>query len=201
MLRIARRRLPSIRLRRGDMRTFALHETFDVVSCLYSAIGHLRSEAELARTFRNLARHLKPGGVCFVEPWFDPALFRSGFVQLVSHSGPSGAVARMAVSRRRGRRSVVHYEYLVGHPRRGVEHFAEDAVGLMVPRERLLQLMARAGLRPRFLARGLTPGRGLLIGRKPRSTARRRPAPAPLGARKRAAGRGRGRYPASRAPR
>lgn len=167
MLRIARRRLPSTRLRRGDMRSFHLSESFDVVSCLFSAIGHLSSEAELGATFRNFARHLKPGGLCIVEPWIDPEDFRSGHVHLVSHSQPTGAVARMAHSTRRGNRSIVHYEYLVGDPRRGIQHFAEDDVGLMVPRPRLLEWMADAGLRPRFLTKGLNPGRGLLLGQKP----------------------------------
>ncbi len=167
MLRVARRRLPSVRLRRGDMRTFTLRESFDVVSCLFSAIGHLRSEGELETAFRNFARHLKPGGVCIVEPWIDPASFRAGFVQLVSHADPTGAIARMSVSARRGHRSIVHYEYLVGQPGRKVLHFSEDDIGLLVSRRRLLEMMRRAGLEARFLARGLTPGRGLLLGRKP----------------------------------
>ncbi len=167
MLRLARRRLPSTRLVRGDMRTFDLQEQFDVVSCLFSAIAHLRSEADVGRTFRNFARHLKPGGLCVVEPWIDPTLFRPGFVQLVDHAEPGHAVARMAVSRRRGGRSVVHYEYLVGDRRRGVAHYAEDDEGLLVPRHRLLARMAAAGLQARFRQDGLTPGRGLLLGRKP----------------------------------
>lgn len=167
MLRIARRRLPKTRLLQGDMRSFNLAESFDVVTCHYSAVGHLSTEGELAGTFRNFARHLKPGGVCIVEPWIDPADFRAGLVQLVGHSGPAGSVARMACSRRRGNRSVVHYEYLVGAPGGAIQHFVEDDVGLMVPRSRLLRMMALAELQPRFLTRGLTPGRGLLLGRKP----------------------------------
>jgi ubiquinone/menaquinone biosynthesis C-methylase UbiE len=175
MLRIARRRLPSTRLLRGDMRTLRLDEEFDVVSCLFSAIAHLRSEAELGAAFRTFAAHLKPGGICLVEPWIDPSNFRSGFVQLVGHAGPDGSVARMAFSRRQGKRSVVRYEYLVGDARRGIRHFAEDDVGLLVPRQRLLDLMAAAGLRARYLERGLTPGRGLLLGRKPWDRRRSRP--------------------------
>ena len=48
MLRLARKRLPGIRLVLGDMRTFDLRERFDVITCLFSAIGHLRSERDLA---------------------------------------------------------------------------------------------------------------------------------------------------------
>jgi hypothetical protein len=41
-------------------------------------------------------------------------------------------------------------------------------VGLLVSRSRLLELMSSAGLESRFIARGLMPGRGLLIGVKDR---------------------------------
>jgi ubiquinone/menaquinone biosynthesis C-methylase UbiE len=166
MLRVARRRLPGIRLIPGDMRTFRLDETFDVVSCLYSAIGHLKRERDIATTFANFARHLRPGGVALVEPWIDPADFRAGYIHLLTHESPSAIVARMAVSSRRGRRSGVHYHYLIGRRGRGVAHFEEVDFGLLVPQRRLLKLMDGAGLTPRFLKRGLTAGRGLLIGLK-----------------------------------
>jgi len=166
MLRVARRRLPGVRLVRGDMRNFRLDETFDVVSCLYSAVGHLRSEEELRATFANFARHLKPGGVAIVEPWIDPEDFHPGFVHLLARQRQGFAVARMAISARRGSRSMVHYHYLIGTPGRGVQHFEEVDVGLLVSRSHLVRLTIDAGLTPRYVARGLTPGRGLLVGLK-----------------------------------
>jgi SAM-dependent methyltransferase len=166
MLRVAHRRLPGVRLILGDMRSFRLDETFDVVSCLYSAIAHLKTERDLAAAFANFARHLKPGGIAIVEPWIDPGDFRSGYVHLLTHRSPSVTVARMAFSSRRGRRSMVHYHYLIGRTGRRVEHFEEVDIGLLVPRARLLRLMGDAGLTPRFLRQGLTTGRGLLIGLK-----------------------------------
>lgn len=166
MLRVARRRLPQTRLVLGDMRTFRLDEEFDVVSCLYSAIGHLKTERDLEATFANFARHLKPGGVAIVEPWIDPTVFRSGYVHLLTHQSPSVTVARMASSARRGKRSAVHYHYLIGEPGRPVQHFEEVDIGLLVPRGRLVEIMNAGGLTARFLRKGLTPGRGLLVGVK-----------------------------------
>jgi len=166
MLRVARRRLPGVRLVHGDMRSFRLRESFDVVSCLFSAIGHLRTERELGATFANFARHLKPGGIAIVEPWIDPADFRPGFIHLLTAQSPSTKVARMAHSSRRGNRSAVHYHYLIGRTGGRVEHFEEVDLGLLVPRKRLLRLLEEAGLTARFLKRGFTPGRGLLIGLK-----------------------------------
>jgi ubiquinone/menaquinone biosynthesis C-methylase UbiE len=166
MLRVAHRRLPGTRLVLGDMRNFRLDETFDVVTCLYSAIGHLKTEQEVAAAFANFARHLRPGGVAIVEPWIDPTDFRPGYVHLLTHQSSSVTVARMASSSRRGPRSAVHYHYLIGRTGRPVEHLEEVSLGLLVPRARLLKLLGNAGLTARFLRRGLTPGRGLLIGLK-----------------------------------
>lgn len=166
MLRAARRRLPGIRLVLADMRNFRLDETFDVVSCLYSAIGHLPTERGLEVTFANFDRHLKPGGVALIEPWIDPADFRAGYVHLLTRESPSVRVVRMASSSRRGKRSAVHYHYLIGKTGRRVEHFEEVVTGLLVPRRRLLELLRHAGLTARFLREGLTPGRGLLVGVK-----------------------------------
>ncbi len=167
MLRVARRRLPGVHLVRADMRRFRLKESFDVVSCLYSAIGHLTTARDLSATFANFASHLKPGGVAIVEPWIDPSDFKQGYVHLLSNQADGVTVVRMAYSFPRGSHSYIQYHYLIGQTGRGVQHFEETDIGLLVPRERLLGLMTRAGLRAHFVGRGLTPGRGLLVGQKP----------------------------------
>ena len=170
MLRSARRRLPGVRIVRGDMRTFRLNRRFDVVSCLFSAIGHLRTKADVLATFANFARHLNPGGVAIVEPWILRPAFRTGYIHLRTHQDPSITIARVASSSRRGIRSLIHYHFLIGETGHGVRYFEETDVGLLLTREELLHLMGRAGLRPRFLARGFLPGRGLLLGIKPRAS-------------------------------
>jgi SAM-dependent methyltransferase len=171
MLRIARRRLPRVPLVRGDMRTFRLGREFDVVTCLFSAIGHLDSDADLRRAFANFRRHLAPGGVAIVEPWIAPAAFRDHSVHLVSGHGPGVTVARMAYSRRRGRHSTVTFHFLVGREGRGIERFVDVHRGLLVAPDELVALMEDVGLRARFLKHGFPTGRGLLIAQKPRSEA------------------------------
>ena len=166
MLRLARRRLPGVRLLLGDMRTFRLEQRFDVVSCLFSAIGHLRTKSDVRKTFLNFARHLNSGGVAIVEPWIDPSMFRPGFIHLQTYDNPALKVARCSSSSRRGNRSIVHFHFLVGKPGRGIRYARVTDVGLLLSRTELLQLMRSAGLRPRFLARGLTAGRGLVVGVK-----------------------------------
>jgi trans-aconitate methyltransferase len=166
MLRIARRRLPGVRLVHGDMRTFRLNRRFDVVSCLFSAIGHLRTIEDVRTTFANFARHLNPGGVTLVEPWIEPSVFQPGMVHLRTYESPALTVVRCAFSARRGIRSVIHYHFLVGEPGREIRYYDVADVGLLVSREQLLKLMGTAGLRPSFLVHGSAPGRGLLVGVK-----------------------------------
>jgi len=43
MLRVARAKLPDLPIHEGDMRTFDLGMTFDVVLCLFSAIGYMHT--------------------------------------------------------------------------------------------------------------------------------------------------------------
>ncbi len=167
MLRIARHRLPGVPLARGDMRTFRTARRFDVVSCLFGAIGHLETERDLRATFANFARHLKPGGVALVEPWIDPADFRPRSHSLMTYRGPDAVLARLSYSVRRGRASVVRSRYLVGVPGRGIREADGTDVGLLVPRDRLVAMMVDAGLDARFRVRGVRSGRGLLLGTKP----------------------------------
>ena len=167
MLRLARRRLPGVPLVRGDMRSFRLGRTFDVVSCLFSAVAHLATEQDLERTFANFERHLAPGGLAIVEPWIDPAQFRPGFIHLLAHEGPGRTVVRLDHAARRGNRSVLRCHYLVAEADSGIQHWQETDLGLLVPRPRLEAILRRTGLLPRFLDKGLRPGRGLLLGQKP----------------------------------
>ena len=166
MLRIARRRLPGVRLVASDMRTFRLTQRFDVVSCLFSAIGHLRTKEGVRRTFANFARHLNPGGIAIVEPWIERSAFRTRFVHLRTYESSAVTLARVASSSRQGDHSTIHYHFLIGRPGRPVRHWEVNDVGLLLSREDLLGIMRSTGLQSRFLAGGLTSGRGLLVGKK-----------------------------------
>lgn len=169
MLRAARRRLPGVRLVRGDMRSFRVRGRFDVVSCLFSAIGHLRTESDLRATFENLARHTKPGGVVIVEPWLEPSRFKPGHVHLTTFESPRLTLVRLSRGLRSADRSLIQYEYLVAEPGRRIRHFSEVDTGLMVPHRRLVELLRGAGLRSRYLRRGFMRDRGLLMAVKPLS--------------------------------
>ena len=147
MLRIARRRLSGVRLVRGDMRTMDLGERFDVVSCLFSSIGYLRSERDLRRAFRSFADHLAPGGVVLIAPWVDPRKFRPGHITLTVYEDATTKIVRAARSARTGLRSRLTFDYLIGEAGRGFRHVREVEELRLTPPRRLRQLLGGAGLR------------------------------------------------------
>ncbi|MFD0485964.1 class I SAM-dependent methyltransferase [Saccharopolyspora spinosporotrichia] len=80
MIEVARPQLGGIPVLQGDMRDFALDREFDAVTCMFSSIGHMRDGAELDQALASFARHLAPGGVVVVEPWWFPEDFLDGYV-------------------------------------------------------------------------------------------------------------------------
>ncbi len=72
MLAIARERNPGIVFHQGDMCDFDLGRQFDVVTCLFSSIGYAGVVEKLEQAIATMARHLLPGGVLLVGPFFSP---------------------------------------------------------------------------------------------------------------------------------
>jgi len=168
MLRLARRRLPGVRLVRSDMRRLALRDRFDVVSCLFSSIGYLRTERDLRAALRAFARHLRPGGLLLVEPWLAPDELRRGHVGVNVYRDAQIAIVRFGVVRRRGDLSYLDLEYLIGIEHRGVRHVTETEVLRLTPRSRWPELLRDAGLRPLAAAPiRREHGRALVLARAP----------------------------------
>lgn len=165
MLKIARKKLPGIRFNQGDMRSFDLHRQFDVITCLFSAIGYMKTKADLQTAIRNMSRHLAPGGVLLVEPWFTPDQWHTGYVSTVSVDKPDVKIVRMSHSAKRGRLSLINFEYLIGTSK-GIQHINEQhELGLFTHAE-YMTAFTKAGLIAAHDPEGIF-GRGLYIGTKP----------------------------------
>jgi SAM-dependent methyltransferase len=165
MLRIARKKHPEIVFHRGDMTSFKLKNRFDVITCLFSAIGHVRTKTRMRRAVRNMAIHLQPGGLMILEPWITPANFRKGFSGWDFVDKPNLKIARVNISKVRGPVSAFEYYYLIGTP--GRVQFVVDKVsqGLWTHEEHL-EAFHDSGLEVSFDSEGLA-GRGLYLGVKP----------------------------------
>lgn len=165
MLAIAREKHPGIPFHQGDMRKFDLHKQFDIVTCLFSAIGYMKTVSQLEQAVRAMERHLVPGGVLFVEPWFTPEDWHTGSVHASFVDQPGLKIARMNISERKGRRSFFDFHFLVGTDQ-GIEHFTEYHELTLFTTEEYLSAFRASNLEVIHEPEGLY-GRGLYIGMKP----------------------------------
>jgi SAM-dependent methyltransferase len=167
MLRIAREKHPDVPFHVGDMADFELRRQFDAVVSLFSSVGYMRTPDRLGKAVVAMARHVRPGGVLIVEPFFSPQAWKekTGAPAVTVSEKPDVSVVRMVDWRREGDLVTSTFHYLVGTTA-GVEHFTEEhEMGLFSDGEH------RAG----FAAAGMTVtrdeeglmGRGLYIGTWP----------------------------------
>lgn len=124
LLALARDRCPDVPFHQGDMTGFDLGHAFDVVTCLFSSIAYVRTLDNLRRTAVCLARHLHPGGLVVIEPWFAPERYWTGTITSNYVDKPDLKIAWMYTSERMENLSVLDIHYLVGTPEK-VEHFTE----------------------------------------------------------------------------
>lgn len=165
MLEMARQKHPNISLHHGNMINFDPDHPFDAITCLFSSIGYVKTISRLNQAISNMARHLKPGGVLLVEPWFTPENWNTGTVHALFVDKPDLKIARMNISKRKGRLSFFTLHYLVATPE-GIEHFTElHELGLFTEAE-YLEAFRAAGLEVLHDPTGLD-GRGLYIGLNP----------------------------------
>jgi SAM-dependent methyltransferase len=162
LLDVARLRVPGVPLQQADMRDFDLGRQFDVVTCLFSAIGFVGGLDGLAATARAFARHLNPGGVALVEPWLTPDVWMPNRPHLLTREEPDLVLARATVSGLRDERvSTMEMHYVVATPA-GIEHFVEHHDLYLFTNDEMRRAFETAGLDVDYDADG-PMGRGLWI--------------------------------------
>jgi ubiquinone/menaquinone biosynthesis C-methylase UbiE len=162
LLALARERNPGVTFHQADMVDFQLGKRFDVVTCLFSSIGYVRTVENLGRSIACMARHLLPGGLLLVEPWFTPGAWRTGTVHALFIDEPELKIARVNASFARGRLSYFDFHYLIGTPE-GTEHAVEHHELGLFEQDEMVAAFQAAGLQVHYDEEGLT-GRGLYVG-------------------------------------
>ena len=163
---IAQGRCPEGRFTVGDMADFDLGRRYDVVLCLFSSIGYVRTTEGLASAAGSIRRHLEPGGIALVEAWMTPDGFTPGKVYLLSAERPDLKVSRMSSSRVRDGVSVLDFHYLIGTPE-GVSHLQETHELALFTEEDMRTGLEKGGLELlEHDPEGMT-GRGLYVVRNP----------------------------------
>ena len=127
------------------MRSFDLGRRFDVITCLFSSIGYMKSPADLRDGVINMARHLQPGGVLIIEPWLTEETWTPG--------GIHRALCRQAGFQNRaddhdsskGRMSVFEWHMLIGTPD-GIEYLTQKHELFLFSDAEYIEAINAAGL-------------------------------------------------------
>jgi SAM-dependent methyltransferase len=163
LLAVARARNPEVPLHEGDMTQFALGRRFDVVTCLFSSIGYVKSVENMRRAVAQMAGHLEPGGILVMEPWLTPEQYWVGRITANYVNEPELKIAWMYLSQRQGNVSHFDIHYMVGTPE-GVHEFTElHEMGLFT-RDEYEHAFRAAGLSVTYDPTGFF-NRGLYLGR------------------------------------
>jgi len=162
MLEVARARHPELVFHQGDMRSFDLGRRFDVVTCLFSSIGYMKTVRDLRAAVINMTRHLNPGGVLIVEPWLTEETWKPGGIHALYVDKPDFKIARMDFPTAKGRMSVFKWHLMIGTPE-GVQYLRQKHELFLFNNAEYIEAFNAAGLDVNYDEKGLM-NRGLFIG-------------------------------------
>lgn len=163
-LAAARLKNPSGNFTHADLMDFEVGRTYDVVTCLFSAIGIVGTFERLERAIRRMAHHVRPGGALIIEPWFTPEQWRPARPFILAGEIRGDKVYRMSVSIKEGGRSILLHHYLRGRPH-SIEHYDERIELGLFTRDEMTWAHEFAGIETQYDSEGLM-GRGLYIGKR-----------------------------------
>lgn len=164
MLEQTRRRCPQIGLHEADMRSFELELSFDLITCLFSAIGHVETVEAMRSSVARMAAHLRSPGLLLLEPWFTPETFWDGHLAANFQGESETKLAWMYRQRREGLLSILDIHYLVGGEGQP-EYIAERQQLGLFTREQTTAALEDAGLDVSYRENAIW-NRGLYIARK-----------------------------------
>jgi ubiquinone/menaquinone biosynthesis C-methylase UbiE len=162
LLAIAQARCPDVRFEVADMVEMDLGRRFDVVTCLFSAIGYVGTDARLHAAVARMEAHLEPGGVLLVEPWFAPEQWWDGHTSMLTIDRDDLRAVRVSWAGRRGDVALLDFQYLVATAD-GIDHRTEHHELMLFTDEHYRAAFEAAGLRAELRQPG-PAGRGLWVG-------------------------------------
>lgn len=161
-LKIVRERHPDLPFHEGDMRDFDLDGKFDVITCMFSSIGYMKTPDDLRAAVANMGRHLLPGGILIIEPWFTPDKWRGNTTHMIAVDEPELKIARVTTSLTEGTLAIMEMHHLVGTPQETI-HFMERHEMWLATNGDIIAAFEAAGLNVYYDPVGPTK-RGIYIG-------------------------------------
>jgi ubiquinone/menaquinone biosynthesis C-methylase UbiE len=163
MLTLAQSKHPEIPLMQADMVTMNLEQSYDAITCFFGSIGYVKTLENLQAAWRNLARHLKPGGVLIVEPWFRPDQFQAGVPYMKQYDGQNTKLARLFVSEVDNNVAMLDFHYLIAERNGTTRHIQDHHEIALFSHQQMVQCMQEAGLEGFLIQRPPLNQRGLYV--------------------------------------
>jgi ubiquinone/menaquinone biosynthesis C-methylase UbiE len=166
MLKIARKNAKGVTFKEADMKSLRLGKQFDVIMCLLSSIGYVKTAASLEKTIRNFSKHLKKGGLALIEPSHAKSLYVNGEPRITTYDGKDAKIARVNVTKIRQATAVLNMHILIAERGKDAKYFLDRHELGLFGINNTLRIMKAAGLKSKYLKNGLMPGRELFVGIK-----------------------------------
>jgi len=161
-LQISRTKNPTCRFFLGDMSAFDLPDRYDAVVCLFSSIGYLLTLDRVVTALGCFRRHLAPGGIVVVEPWFPPGVIDPQRVGRNEAEADGVRIVRTSRIEVDGRVSRVRFDYEISDAS-GTRHAEEVHELGLFSAEEILASFREAGLDGKHDPVGLFMNRGLFF--------------------------------------
>ncbi len=166
MLKIARKNAKGVTFKEADMKTLRLGKQFDVVMCLLSSIGYVKTAASLEKTIQNFSKHLKKGGLALIEPSHAKSLYVSGEPRVTTYDGKDAKIARINYTNLRQATAVLNMHILITERGKDAKYFVDKHELGLFGINNTLRIMKTADLKSKYLKNGLMLGRELFVGIK-----------------------------------
>lgn len=165
ILEIAKSRVKNVDFYQGDMMSMKINKQFDIITCLFSVIGYVKTYANLKKTMENFSRHLIKGGIIIIEPWFTKTTFNVGYPGMTTFDSPDLKIARLNTSEVTENISIMDMHYLIAEKGKKMQYFSERHELGLFEIDKTLKILEEVGCNVKYIEEGIT-GRGIYIGVK-----------------------------------
>ena len=155
IINVAKTNVSDVSFTQADMINLDLSETFDVIICLFSSIGYVKTYDNLEKTIVNFSKHLKSGGVVIIEPWFTKSKYWVGKPGMTTYEGEDIKIARVNTTSLENDLSVMEMHYLIAEKDKDVKYFTDTHELGLFEIDRFLEIMSNSGFKAQFLKNGL----------------------------------------------
>jgi len=162
MLKVAKKKFPKLKFQQANMISFNLKKKFDVITCLFSSIGYVKTYANLKKTVASFSKHLKTGGVLIIEPFITKEAYHSGRPHANFVNEPDVKICRMNVNKKRGNIAILDFHFLIA-TKKGIGHLHDKHKLGLFDIDKFLQILKDNSFQAIYLKNGLMKERGLYV--------------------------------------